>query len=194
MRGPRIVWILVGLSLIVFASVFVIHGFTEASTRLNIRLSARLAFLAFWMAFIASSVQFFFRNQFGFWILANRKFFGISFGIIHLIHLALLALLQLYFHPVFQLANPISLAGGGIAYLFVVLMLITSFQSAKDMMPFKAWEIIHTLGMYWIAAVFLTSYGKRSLTDWEYIPLLSLLVFGFILRLLKVISPFGRSK
>lgn len=188
MRGSRIVWILVGLSCLTFAGVFLIHGFTESATRLNVRLSARFSFLSFCIAFAASSVQYFTRNEFGFWMLANRKFFGVSFGIIHLIHLSLLGLLQTSFYPVFDEKGMITLLGGGTAYLFVVVMLITSFESIKKKMSFKIWKFVHTVGMYWIAVVFLTSYGSRSTTEWEYIPLLSILLGCFAIRFMKVIK------
>lgn len=186
MRGERIVWILVSISLLIFMGVYAIHGWTEACTRLNIRLSARFAFLSFWMAFIASAIQYFLRNKFGFWIITNRKFFGISFGIIHLIHFFFLVLLQFSFHPVFEMAEPIELLGGGGAYLFVVIMLITSIESVKTKMSFRVWKGIHTFGMYWIASVFLSSYGSRSITEWEYRPLLILLLFAFGLRFFKL--------
>ena len=54
----------------------------------------------------------------------NRKFIGVTFAIIHLIHLGLLVLLQVKFHPVFELAAFSSLLAGGGAYIFAGLMFI----------------------------------------------------------------------
>lgn len=111
MRAWHIPKILVGLGLVVFFGVFLLHGFDEHTLRLNIRLSARFSFLIFCSAFAASSLQYFFKGQFTFWLLMNRKFIGISFAIIHLIHLSFLILLQLKFHPVFEMTQSASLVG-----------------------------------------------------------------------------------
>lgn len=188
MRGWRIPIVFVTLSLLYFYSVFSLYGFTEDATRICIRISARISFMFFCIAFMASSLQYFIKGQFTFWLLMNRKFIGVTFAIVHLIHLCFLGMLQLEFHPVFELADLTSLIGGGGAYVFVVLMLITSFDLAKSKISSKNWKIIHTIGGYWIAAVFLTSYGKRSLTEWEYIPLLCLLLVALLLRAVKFIK------
>lgn len=191
MRGLQIVFLLLSLSLLIFIGIFALHGFLENSLRLNIRLSARISFLIFCLAFSASSLQYFIKGQFTFWLLMNRKFFGITFAIIHLIHLCFLVILQLQFHPLFELADTTSLLGGGGAYVFVVLMLITSFEMVKSRISNQVWKIIHTIGGYWIAAVFLASYGKRAMTEWEYIPLLVLLIVVLVFKLLKVIKIKG---
>lgn len=187
MRAWNIPKIFVGLSMLIFLIVFLVSGYNEEATRLNIRLSARFSFLFFCAAFIASSLQHFVKNEFTFWLLMNRKFIGITFAINHLIHLCFLILLQLDFHPVFVMADSISLGGGGGAYVFIIFMLISSFDKVKNVLDQKLWKTMHTLGAYWVAAVFLSSYGKRSITEWEYRPLLALLIISIILRLFKLL-------
>ena len=119
-------WV-VTLSLLLFALVFLYDGITEESNRIDIRLSARISVVLFCLAFVASGLQRLTKNVFTFWLRMNRKYLGISFAIVHLIHLGFLVLLQLAFHPVFTKAPLISLLGGGLAYVFVVLVLLTSF-------------------------------------------------------------------
>lgn len=191
MRAWNIPKILVGIALVVFFGVFLLHGFDEHTLRLNIRLSARFSFLIFCLAFVASALQYFFKGQFTFWLLMNRKFIGISFAIIHLIHLSFLMLLQYKFHPLFEMAEMTSLLGGVVAYLFVVLMLITSFDGVKSKLSNKVWKVIHTVGGYWIAIFFLLSYGLRVINEWEYVPLLLLLISVIVFRLLKAFKIKG---
>lgn len=188
MRGTRIPIVFVTLSVLYFLSVFAFQGFVEEATRVCIRVSARISFLFFCMAFTASAIQYQIKNVFSFWILMNRKFLGITFGVIHLIHLMFLGILQTHFHPVFEMAKMTSLIGGGGAYIFLIIMLVTSIEKVKKKMSARFWKAIHTLGMYWIASVFFTTYLKRVLTEREYIPLLVILMVALFLRILKLLG------
>ena len=173
----RIPQLTVGLSLLCFAIIFSIGGFNEESTRQCIRLSAKVSVVLFSMAFSASAVQVLLRNSFTFWWRMNRKYFGISFSIVHLIHLFFLLLLQQCFHPVFSLAKTSSLFAGGMAYLFLVLMLLTSFELFSKHLPHKQWRLLHTVGGWWIWAIFASSYFKRAIAEAAYLPG-ALLVLG----------------
>lgn len=170
-------------STILFVAIFLWGGFTEESNRQAIRLSARISAVLFSIAFAASALHQFVQNSFSFWIFRNRKFFGISFAIIHLIHVGFLLLLQAEFHPVFTMAKTSSLIGGGLAYLFLVLMLLTSFPRFAKYISRTNWKRLHTAGGYWIWFIFIKSYWKRALTEAEYIPLVALLAIVLLLRL-----------
>ncbi|MGB1243383.1 MAG: hypothetical protein ACPG49_12720, partial [Chitinophagales bacterium] len=123
------------------------------------------------------------KNRFSIWLLANRRYIGISFAIVHLIHLKFLWTLQHFFHPVFDLAAQTSLLAGGIAYLFVVLMLLTSFPMFAAYLSTRQWKILHTIGGFWIWSIFMSSYTKRALTEYEHIPLVVILLLIIVLRL-----------
>ncbi|MBI1227983.1 MAG: hypothetical protein GC192_22315 [Bacteroidetes bacterium] len=185
----RIVQLTVGLSLLCFVIFYAIGGFTEESTRQCIRFSAKSSLILFSMAFSASAVQALFRNSFTFWWRMNRKFFGISFAIIHLLHLAFLVLLQRYFHPVFTLAKTYSLIAGGIAYLFLVLMLFTSFKRFSKYLTQKQWKLLHTVGGWWIWTIFANSYFKRVLHgEMEYVPWMMLVLGVAVLRIVIALN------
>lgn len=170
---------ILGLSLLSFSAIFLFQGFNEESNRIAIRLTARFGFLLFALAFAAQGVHLFFRRSATFWLLMNRKYFGICFAIIHWIHLFFLLLLQSYFHPIFELAAPSSIAAGSLAYLFLSLMLLTSFPSFSKYLSRQQWKILHTFGGYWILFIFTTSYTKRFLTEWEWLPFL--IMIGMVL-------------
>ncbi len=184
----RIVQLTVGLSLLVFAAIFAIGGFNEESTRQCIRLTAKVSVVLFSMAFAASVVQGLLRNAFTFWWRMNRKYLGISFAIIHLIHLAFFGLLQQFFHPVFTLAKTSSLFAGGMAYLFLVLMLFTSFERFSKHLTKNQWKLLHTVGGWWIWGVFASSYFKRVLRgDMEYLPWAMLVLAVAVVRLVALL-------
>ncbi|MCF8246891.1 MAG: hypothetical protein K9J37_17925 [Saprospiraceae bacterium] len=183
----RIVQFSVGLSLLGFVLIFIIGGFNEESTRQCIRLSAKVSVVLFCMAFSASAVQGLLHNVLTFWWRMNRKYLGISFAIAHLLHLFFLVLLQQCFHPVFTLAKTSSLAAGGTVYLFLVLMLLTSFQRFSHYLSKKQWKLLHTVGGWWIWGIFASSYFKRVLHgEMDYLPWAGLVAAVGVLRVVAL--------
>ena len=192
MRQWTIVKAILGVSVFIFISIFLINGIEEEALRINIRLSARFAGILFCIAFGASAFQYFKKGMFSFWLLSNRKYFGISYALIHTIHLGFLGFLQFNFHPVFSQAMLTSLLGGGMAYLFTFLMLITSFDAIRQKIKPQIWLSLHTIGGYWIWSIFMISYIKRVDTELSYLPLIVLFVAVVVLRLLKLLN-LGKS-
>ena len=179
----RLVQVILIISSSLFIGILIIKGYDEQSLRQLIRWSARISLSLFCLAFAAKGINLYIQNSFSFWILMNRKYFGISFAIIHYIHLAFLLLLQSHFHPVFEMAELSSLAAGGLAYFFILLMFLTSFPYFSKQLSPRNWNRLHTIGGYWIWFIFMTSYWKRVLTEKEYLPLALLLVLVFIFRI-----------
>ena len=188
MRSWKIVAYTVGVSLLIFVTIFLFNGFTEEANRITIRLSARISATLFAFAFGSSAMQYFAKGEFTFWLLSNRKFLGISFAIVHIIHLILLGILHINFHPIFEVAAKSSIIGGGIAYGFLLIMLLTSFERYSRFLTAFQWKCIHTFGGYWIWFIYTKSYWKRLTTEWEYLPMVILFIAVLILRILKIIS------
>lgn len=172
------------LPIIAFAGIFYFQGFNEESNRIIIRLTAKIASILFCLAFVASAFHRWQKNSFSWWLMMNRKYFGISFAIMHLLHLAALLLLQQKFHPVFDLAASTSLLAGGMAYLFAILMLLTSFPFFEKMISKKNWKILHTVGGYWIWVIFINTNLKGMMKgELEYVLVVLLFVFVMVLRI-----------
>jgi hypothetical protein len=157
----KLVKVIIISSILFFGCNFLCLGFSEDAVRQCIAWSARIGVILFMLAFGAKVMQYFFRNSFSFWLMMNRPFLGISFAIIHLIHLIFLVLLQQVFHPVFTMADSFSLFAGGVAYFFLVLMLLTSFSFFKEKLSKLNWKRLHTFGGWWIWTIFMSSYWKR---------------------------------
>ena len=175
-------WI-VGLSCLFYLLNFAFFGFSESTNRTAIQWTARISLITFCLAFGANGIHQLFKNSLSFWVLMNRKYLGISFAISHIIHLLFLGLLQFSFHPVFTVAKKTSLLAGGIAYLFLLLMLLTSFERFASKIQKNHWKWLHTFGGYWIGGVFFSSYYKRALTEpWHWL-VVGLLLFLLFVRL-----------
>ena len=182
-------WTVIG-SFILFGCLLLLFGTGEEGLRHLIRWSARMSFTLYCIAFSVSALHLIFKNSFTWWLRMNRKYFGISFAIVHLIHLVFIVILQLAFHPVFELARTSSLVGGAIAYFFVVTMLMTSFETFSSYLSPFFWKILHTAGGYWIGMIYFSSYFKRADTEpIHWIPV-AILVLIVLIRILK----FSRSR
>ena len=166
-------------SLLLFTGLLFVYGYTEEGVRQNIRWTARISFTLFALAFGAAGLHYYFKNSLTWWLRMNRKYLGISFAIIHLVHLGFIIWLQLSFDPIFSQADLVSLLGGGIAYFFVVVMLLTSFESFSKHLSKLQWKRLHTIGGYWISVVFFIQYfGKTNEpVYWIFIIILLAIVF-----------------
>lgn len=181
----RLVVVVVGLSVLYLGQLFLFNEFNETTNRQAIAVTARIAVVLFCGAFGAAALHHFMRQSFSWWLRMNRRYLGIAFAILHLTHLAFLVLLQYCFHPVFEMADISSLTGGGIAYLFVVLMLLTSFPATARFLSKRQWSWLHTIGGYWIWFIFFNSYWGKALEENEYFSVVFLLALVVLLRIVK---------
>ena len=191
----KLVSVLLGIFILYIAQLFLFNEFVEDINRQAIAMSARVAAALFCLAFGASAFHYFTKNSFSWWLRMNRKYIGISFAIVHIIHLFFLLILQQNFHPVFDRAKTISLLGGGLAYLFVVLMLLTSFPFFAKYLSKKQWTVLHTAGGYWIWYIFIRSYVRKVINgELEFIAMVVLLVTVFIFRIIYLLKNKSHEK
>ena len=175
-------WGITGLVAVILLGVcvtsFALWGFSETFVRAIIRATARISIALFLLAFVATSLHAFWPSSFTSWLRGNRRYVGVSFALSHFTHLAALFTLGAYFpRPFLDDLNIVTLIGGGLAYLFITLMTITSFTAPRRLIGERAWSILHTTGSYYIWLIFLNSYLSRSLVDLSYAPFaLALLV------------------
>ncbi len=114
--------------------------------------TAWLAFALFITAFTASSIQILFRGTYGRWAMKNRRYIGLSFALVHFVHGALV-LSNLILTEESRTAG--ALTGGGLAYLFLLLMALTSNNTAVRKLGAKNWKRLHKIGSYYIWLIFI---------------------------------------
>ena len=183
-----------GLILIVCGIHLWLNGTDEDSIRFIIQWTAKCSAFLFILAFGASSASFLFRDKFSRKLLEFRPQLGLSFAVFHSFHLFFLLYLQNTIHPVFTLAKKSSLIGGSMAYIFMYLMVITTFPFIKSKMTSIRWTILHLIGGYWIWLIFFRTYYKK-VVHWneEYI-MFSLIILVMLLRFTKVILRRRKAK
>lgn len=163
------------------------HGGVEG-WRAVIRTSAKTSILFFLAAFVASSARVFWRNQATKWLLANRRYVGVSYAASQTVHLlGIVAVARL--DPTFELSAT-TLIFGGIAYALAYAMAATSSDRAVAALGLRRWRLLHKTGMYWNWAIFVLSYGPRMAMQSAWyaifvIPLLAAVALRFAARTKK---------
>jgi len=180
-------WRLTGvLSLLLIAvSLFAFTG--EASTvdgiRLVIRITARTSLALFLLAFTASALVQLVPSRTTRWIRSNRRYLGVSFAVSHFIHLfAIVALVNLAPDVFWQPSAIVNIVFGGLAYVFIASMAVTSFDRTAAWLGAQRWRLLHTAGIWYVWIVFAISLGKRAPADAFYWPLLAILIGAAVLR------------
>lgn len=179
-----------GLSLTLWATVATAtlcsFAFTVAAGgvdgwRAVVRMSAKCSLLFFVAAFAASSLRAFWRTPLSAWLLANRRYVGLSFAASHTIHLFGIVALALTW-PEFR-RGPETLIFGGLAYVLMYAMVATSFDGAVTWLGRRRWSLLHRTGMYYLWGLFMLSYVPRAVGSVWYAPFAALLIGAFALRL-----------
>ena len=192
----RFGWRLTALATLVIAAGLGLHfgvsGWTATSVKAGIDATGRSSLALFSMAFVASSVHRLWPSTASRWMLQNRRWIGLSFASSHAIHLALIVTMSFDFPDPFlseQSAGKWLL--GGVGYLFVALMALTSSNAAQRWMGMKHWKRLHVIGSYWLWAQFFLTYVshiKQGPTDF-YAPFLGFTVLLLVIRWIGHLRP-----
>lgn len=179
-------WRIVGLALLAIGLALAVAlarlGWGEAGFRAAIRITALSSLVLFALAFSAAPLAALAPSRPTRWQRANRRFLGIAFGLSHVVHgiaIAALAVTGGEYLP----TTSIEVAGGTVGYVFIFLMLATSFDRTAAWVGRRAWTAIHTTGGYVILVTFLVTYSGRTAETLAYLPHLLLLVAVLGLRI-----------
>lgn len=120
------------------------YGMDEDTLGVTLRVSAWAGLLIYLVIFVSRPLK-----QLGGGLVArrlveNRRYVGVAFAAIMIVHLILLLILNGFVPNV----------PGGMAYLFILLMLLTSFDGAVAALGPRRWRRLHKIGLYWIGAIF----------------------------------------
>jgi DMSO/TMAO reductase YedYZ heme-binding membrane subunit len=162
---PLVGWTALGVAALV-AGLLGAYGVGSAGFSVSLRLTARVAVVLFVSAFAASSAHRVRRSPFTAWLLRNRRYLGVSFAVVHFTHLGLIvaAAVRLpadFFHR----TSAVTIIGGGIAYLLILGMTVTSFDRTAAWLGRRGWIRLHLAGSYFVWGVFLQSYAGRAVRE-----------------------------
>ena len=170
---------LVGMTIV----LVVLSDSAADGARLVIRATARTSVLLFGLTFVASSLASLWRHPMSRWLLRNRRYMGMSFGVSHTIH---------YFAVVtFLLVDPdeFAVVGGelGLEKLAPVIMLFllmaTSFDRTAAMMSRRAWKVLHLVGTHFFWFLFLITFGGSAPGSAFYSAFTAFVILTMLVRL-----------
>lgn len=154
------------------------------ATREAIRLTARTSLALFVLAFVASGVKRLWPGRATAWLLRNRRAFGLSFVVSHLIHAAVLVRLWQLDPALFdELTTVVSFVAGGSCYLVILALGVTSFPNVRQRMSAAAWTRLHSFGVWYIWLFFLINFGRRAVMNGMYWPAMLIIALALVLRL-----------
>lgn len=166
-------WPIVGWSAIVLGVMSIaivgLLGTGEQGLRSLIRASASTSLLLFSSAFAASSAQRIWRAPWSRWLLANRRYLGVSFAVSHTIHLFGIIALARLLGDEFKI-DTVTLVAGSLAYVFLYLMTATSFDRSAAWIGRRAWLVLHRTGAYYLWFVFFVTYLPSARHSAFYVP------------------------
>jgi DMSO/TMAO reductase YedYZ heme-binding membrane subunit len=121
------------------------------------RWTARIGLPLFLLTYLASSLA---RLRPAPWSRAlwrDRRWWGLGFAACHFIHLyALIMALD----AKGEARTLISLIPGGLAYLMILLMTLTSTDAAMRLLG-KGWKRLHSFGIHYVWLIFTLAYAGR---------------------------------
>ena len=187
LQGWTITYWVASLILLTVALYLATSTWDANSILVTIRSTGRTSLFLFSLAFTASSVYYFWTSSFSKWVLKNRRYIGVSFAVSHFIHLGLIVLISLVFSEPFleDQANSQWIIGG-IGYVCIALMALTSSDKAQHWMGIKNWKKLHLIGGYFVWFVFFMTYIKHTkIAPDFYTPFLVFIIVLLLLRLIK---------
>jgi hypothetical protein len=163
-----------GAGLFVAASVFGCMGITEDSIDLALRLTARLAFPLFWLAYVGNALATLFGLRFG--PLARRvPVLGLAFAAAMTVHFALVATLCVIG------ATP----GAGVFAIFgpaaacIYALALFSIARLRQALGRRGWKVLSFVAMNYVGLAFLDDFSidffadglKHALLYWPFLAL-----------------------
>jgi sulfoxide reductase heme-binding subunit YedZ len=177
-------WLLAAIVAAAAGSTALQDGFSVESIRAVIRLTAQMSLLLFCIAFSASALARLWPHAATQFLLTCRRQFGLAFAFSHGVHALALVTFARMSPLQFREATDVSMfIFGGLAYLFILAMAVTSFDQTAAWLGPRRWRLLHLLGAYDIWITFLAAEGKRAVHSVHYWPYVALLLIALALRL-----------
>lgn len=158
-NGPGLVILFIILFTLWNSTLLLLGNFSEDSVKQILTLTIRTAFIFFLFAFSASSIRYFIRSDITLWLIKNRRYIGLCFAssfIMHFIAIGFRA--WLYPDPFIEGINLPKVISGGALFGTVLLLALTSSDSAVRNVRPTLWRFAHLYGSYYIFYRFFESY------------------------------------
>lgn len=166
------------------AAIYAAYDVPIDGIRRVIRVTAHTSLAFFLLTFSASALMRLWPSETTRWLRRNRRQFGVTFAVSHIVHgIAIIALVRSDETLFWQLSSVGNIVAGGSAYVFILLMLATSFDATARLIGPRAWNALHTVGSWYIWISFMVTNGKRIPTGAGFAFTVTLLVAAAALKI-----------
>jgi DMSO/TMAO reductase YedYZ heme-binding membrane subunit len=162
--GPLMALASLAVSITCGVIVVATRGFDVPGLLDALRLLTKIGFFFFIAVVICRPLDDLLHNSSTSWLVANRRYLGLSFASWHLMHWPILAsILVLLGGPTafWNAFHGFLLPWGGPILLVITIMAATSFDGAQRALGMRLWSAIHTIGLYTIWVFFFKIYVRR---------------------------------
>jgi DMSO/TMAO reductase YedYZ heme-binding membrane subunit len=170
MQGWRLVGAASVILVAVQAALLGLTGTEEAGLRTAVRASARVSFAIFLCVYLAAPVHRLWPSRASRWLLRNRRYVGVSFAVAHGLHAVDIGLLALLLGDAFRI-DPVVFYGGGLAYVLLAAMVLTSFDRSADWLGPRRWKALHRAGIHYLWFIFALDWTPLAFQKPAYLPL-----------------------
>jgi DMSO/TMAO reductase YedYZ heme-binding membrane subunit len=185
LNGWRLTGLLAALLSLMVIGIVGLEDFSVDGVRTAIRATARTSLLLFLPVFAASALIRLWPNPATRWLRRNRRYLGVSFAASHALHGLAIIGFAIGDPDLFRsMTSTATLISGGIAYLAILAMAATSFDSAVRWLGPRHWRILHWCGSWYIALSFIITNAKRAPEMPLYWLAVSLVLAAIALRLI----------
>lgn len=141
-----------------FGAVALDSGWTKDGILAGTRITARWAFPWFLAGWSASTIAQAWPGGWRAVLLRRRRAIGLAFAANHFVHLGFIVTAVAVFDHKAALTT---LVGGGVGYLLVAAMALTSNNAAMRWLGIARWKLLHAVGGWYVLFIFTTSYAGR---------------------------------
>ncbi len=146
------------------------------------RSTADVSVAFFLAAFSAASLAQLWRSDATRWLRRERRGLGLGFCAAFMVHLLAVIGRSVTGDP----PGPLAVLGGGLGYLLVLAMALTSRDRAVAWLGQRRWQLLHGAGMYYLWTIFTLGYLariQRHDARADHMVLFTLMVYAMLLRL-----------
>lgn len=183
-------------NLAIAALLLAVAGSGVDGTELALRTTARVSFVWFMLAFLASPLHQLRPSALSAWMKRRRSAIGVVFGLSMSIHVAFILRLYELHHPerppmVTEADFYIGIPG----LVMVAALTITSFDLLRRRLSERAWQALHRTGIWLVWAIFflclVDSVGRKN-TEYPFLAyhlFIAVLLAGAALRIVAARRP-----
>lgn len=184
--GPYLPIVSLALVAVIVAITFAVHGVRPPTIFELIGILTKVSVLVFILVFITRPLHALVQSSATAWLLANRRYLGLSFAAWHLVHWPLLTTLMVLVGPAkfWDMFQSIVIPAGTIL-LVITLMAATSNNRSRQFLGKPLWSAIHTIGIYaiwaWAFRIYMHKLKHPNVHAYVYV-YTGLLVAALLLR------------